>query len=226
MPVHLSPIIEPAEDAIVVGDPRRAFAIAGAVTVEPKMSHLARGLWGYTGETPAGRRLTVQSTGVGGPGAVAVIGGLAELGVERVVRLGSCVATGPPPGTGGAATPGEAFLIESAIPGDGATAALTGGRRAMLPDPGLSASLESIAPPSRVFSHDLTPGLAESPAGAERAPLRDLQTAATFAITARLGIAAAAILVVAETSPADRLSESELESSFLPLAGNVARALT
>lgn len=225
MPVHLAPIIEPAEDAIVVGDPRRAFALAGAVTAEPKMSHLARGLWGYTGETGTGRRLTVQSTGIGGPAAVAVIDGLVELGVKRIVRLGTCVGTGGPSERGTPAAPGEAFLVTRAVPGDGATAALTDGGPATLPDPGLNASLESIAPPSQVFSHDLLPHLAEAPAQTDRAPVRDLQTAATFAIAARHRVAAAAILVVAETGPDDRLSEAELESVFSPLATEVALAL-
>ena len=224
MPLRLSPIIDPAPDAILAGDPRRAFALAQAVTVQPEMSHLARGLWGYTGETGDGRRLTVQSTGIGGPAAATVVAGLAGLGVRRVVRLGTCVATGPMPATGKSAGTGEAFLVTQAVAGDGASAAITGGAEAG-PDPALTAALGSVAPPGRVFSHDLPPHLAPGPYDADPAPLRDLQTAATFSIAAKFGISAAAILVVAETAAGERLTEPELEEVFVPLARSVTAAL-
>ncbi len=55
------------------------------------MSNHARGLWGYSGRTPAGTALTIQSTGMGGPSAALVLGDLAELGVRRAVRVGTCV---------------------------------------------------------------------------------------------------------------------------------------
>jgi len=225
MPVRISPIIEPAGDAILVGDPRRAFALAQALTVQPKMSHLARGLWGYTGETGSGRPLTIQSTGIGGPGAVTVIADLHEAGVRRVVRLGTCVATGTLPGEPVAVAPGDAFLIESAFCGDGASAAITGGEPKVDPDPDLTASLEGIARRAEVFSHDLLPRLVAGPLQADPAPLRDLQTAATFAIAASLEIPAAAILVVAETGPGHRLDEPELEKLFVPLGEAVVEAL-
>ena len=95
MPVKMNPIEPPAADAILVGDPRRAFALAQELTVQPKMSHQARGLWGYSGVSPDGMPLTVQSTGSGGPSAVPVIGDLVEQGVSRVVRLGTCLAIDP-----------------------------------------------------------------------------------------------------------------------------------
>ncbi len=225
MPVRLSPIIDPAADAILAGDPRRAFALAQAVIGQPEMSHLARGLWGYTGETECGRPLTVQSTGIGGPSAAAVIADLAGLGVERIVRLGTCVATGPAPGEDAGAAPGDSFLISSSVPEDGTATAITGAAAAADPDPDLNALLASVAPPARVFSRDLPARLDQPPAGTGPAPLRDLQTAATFAIASRLGIRAAAILVVAEDATGERLDEPGLESAFLPLARSVAAAL-
>ena len=39
----------------------------------PKMSNHARGLWGYSGQTPAGAQLTIQATGMGGPSAALVL---------------------------------------------------------------------------------------------------------------------------------------------------------
>jgi uridine phosphorylase len=218
MPVRLNPLRQPDADAILVGDPRRAFVLAQALTVQPEMSHLARGLWGYCGVTAGGLALTVQSTGVGGPSAVAVISDLAGLGVGRIVRLGTCVGE----------TPGSAFLIDRARGFDGASRALLESDRAELrPDPGLFTALESVARPSPVASHDLVlrldPG--EPVAAAATAPLRDLQTAATFAVAERLGIAAAAILVVAEDGSGQRLSEPELEQRFESIGRGVVTAL-
>ena len=51
MPVKMNPIEPAAGDAILVGDPRRAFALAQELTGQPKMSHQARGFWGYKGLT-------------------------------------------------------------------------------------------------------------------------------------------------------------------------------
>ena len=59
------------------------------------MSNHARGLWGYTGETPEGRPLSIQSTGMGGPSAAIVLQELAELGVRRAIRVGTCGAVDP-----------------------------------------------------------------------------------------------------------------------------------
>jgi uridine phosphorylase len=181
------------------------------------MSHLARGLWGYTGETEGGRRLTVQSTGVGGPSAAIVVAGLADLGVSRVVRLGTCFSE--------EADPGEAFVVTGAVQRDGTSLAITGSRKPVGPDPGLCAALESVAPPARAVSHDLPPRLHRAVPGADPAPLRDLQTAATFAVAESLGLRAAAILVVAETGTGQRLAEPDLEAVFVPLARSVAAVL-
>lgn len=225
MPFRLSPIIEPAGDSILVGDPRRAFALAQALTAEPKMSHIARGLWGYTGQTGSGSPLTVQATGIGGPGAAAVIADLHESGVRRIVRLGTCVATGPVPGTADPVEPGDAFLVSNAYCGDGTSAAITGGGREIAPDPDLTASLAGIAGRAEVYSHDLLPRRDSGPTSAGAAPLRDLQTAATFAVSASLGIPAAAILVVAECGSHGPLEDPELEKLFIPLGESVAAVL-
>lgn len=237
MPVRLLPLQQPGADAILVGDPRRAFVLGQALTVQPEMSHLARGLWGYGGVTEAGLPLTVQATGVGGPSAVAVISDLAHMGVRRIVRLGTCVAvtgsTGSPP------APGSAFLIERVLGFDGASRALlrgdsslSAGPGELRPDPELLEALQATAPASTVASHDLVHRLGpEIPVGLElsaqepRAPLRDLQTAATFAIAGRLEMSAAAILVVAEDPSGERLAEPELEKRFESIGREVIAAI-
>src|SRR6478735_1322000 len=92
MPARLRPTAPIAADAILVGDPGRALMLAQALLEEPKMSNHARGLWGYTGGTAAGHRLSLQATGMGGPSAALVLADLAELGVRRAVRIGTCTA--------------------------------------------------------------------------------------------------------------------------------------
>ncbi len=79
---------------MLVGDPGRALLLAQELLEEPKMSNHARGLWGYSGRTPAGERLTIQATGIGGPSAALVLADLAKLGVRRAVRVGTCVGLG------------------------------------------------------------------------------------------------------------------------------------
>ena len=236
MPVRMTPLEPPAVDAIVVGDSRRAFALAQELTVQPRMSHQARGLWGYTGTSERGLDLTVQSTGVGGPSAVAVIGDLIEAGVSKIVRLGTCVSIDGHP------EPGDALLVDRAIAADGAGRALAARATGLgsvpepvtiEPDRALFDALRGLAEPGAVSSHDLVARLDRRPAaagagptvGEQGVPVRVLQTAATLAIARFLGVRAAALLVVAESGPAGRLSEGELEDRFLELGPAVLEAL-
>src|SRR3954453_19447756 len=96
MPARLRPTAPIASDAILVGGPGRALTLAQELLRQPKMSNHARGLWGYTGVTDSGDELTIQSTGMGGPSATIVLRGLAELGVRRAVRIGTCTSLGDP----------------------------------------------------------------------------------------------------------------------------------
>ena len=92
MPARLRPTAPIAADAILVGDPGRALMLAQELLAEPKMSNHARGLWGYTGITDSGHELTIQATGMGGPSASVVLADLAELGVRRAIRIGTCTS--------------------------------------------------------------------------------------------------------------------------------------
>ena len=92
MPQRLRPTAPIAADAILVGDPGRALMLAQELLEQPKMANHARGLWGYSGRTPAGEELSVMSTGMGGPSAALVLADLAELGVRRAVRVGTATA--------------------------------------------------------------------------------------------------------------------------------------
>src|SRR3954466_12590015 len=96
MPARLRPTAPMAAAAVLVGDPGRALMLAQELLRQPKMSNHARGLWGYTGVTDAGAELTIQSTGMGGPSATVVLRDLAELGVGRAIRIGTCTSLGDP----------------------------------------------------------------------------------------------------------------------------------
>lgn len=222
MPARLNPLEPVTTDALLTGDPRRAFALAQDLMVQPKMSHQARGLWGYAGVTPAGSGLTVQSTGVGGPGAIAVLGDLAGLGMSRAVRLGTCLSSA------GGFPAGQALLIERALPLDGASLSFNTGSQPPepTPDPGLFELLAGIAPVATVSSHDLVARF--DPAGpepGEGASVRDLQTAATFAMARTLGVEAAALLIVAGSDGQVELTEAELNELFLELGRTVVDRL-
>jgi uridine phosphorylase len=209
MPSRLRPTAPMAPDAILVGDPGRALLLAQELLTQPKMSNHARGLWGYSGETPAGRPLTIQATGMGGPSAALVLADLAQLGVRRAVRVGTCT------GVEGAAL-GELLLVTAARPGGGHGASFgvaQGG--AANPDAELTERLRTelgeAARPAEVASLDThPPKAAHLPAGVAAA---DLQTLALFARATELGVAVAALLIVAEAGNCERLSDESLEAA-------------
>src|SRR5262245_49053114 len=100
----------------------------------PRMLNHHRGLWGYSGPAADGAPLTIQSTGLGGPSAAAVVAELIELGARRLVRVGTAAALGDTP-------LGALVVAEAAIAADGASRALGAGARAVA-DVALSALLD------------------------------------------------------------------------------------
>jgi uridine phosphorylase len=218
MPARLRPTAPIASSALLVGDPGRALALAQELIAGPKMSNHARGLWGYSGDSTAGRPLTVQSTGMGGPSAAVVLADLAELGVRRAVRVGTCTALRPEiePGTLIAVAEAHAW----AGPGGGAG-------ESVAPDAELAARLwQALGPAARqgaVASLDFL-HRGGSPAPVELGDVADMQTAALLAAAGRLGVAVAAVLVVSDGSGGARLGDEELEAAA-KLGGNAALAV-
>lgn len=216
MPARLRPSAPIAADAILVGDPGRALLLAQALLEQPKMSNHARGLWGYTGRTPAGRELSLQATGMGGPSAALVLTDLAELGVRRAIRIGTCTALAA------GLEAGQLLTVERAHawagPDDGPGPALA-------PDPELSArvrkelgkaaqaatavSLDAL----HIYGADPTPPVGD---------VADMQTAALLARASQLGIAMAAVLIVSEAR-GERLDDEASEAAAIA-AGAAAAA--
>ena len=221
MPARLRPSAPIAADAVLTGDPARAMLLAQELTVQPRMSNHARGLWGYWGLTEDGGELTVQATGTGGPSAALVLGDMAELGLRRAVRVGTCRAIDPE------LEPAAAIIVTEAFAGDGVSRALNLGERPLGPDPELGAALIGAGGggglrPGTVWSCDLVPDSTETAFAGQDAV--DLQTAALFSLAPTLSVAVAAILIVAESAFGERISEDALAQAA-KRAGRVAAAV-
>jgi purine-nucleoside phosphorylase len=90
MPIHVR--AEPgdyAEACLLPGDPLRAKYIAETFFDDPLQRNAERGMLGYTG-TFEGKPVSVQSTGMGCPSAAIVTEELIQLGVKRMLRVGTC----------------------------------------------------------------------------------------------------------------------------------------
>ena len=121
MPIHLR--AEPgdyADACLLPGDPLRAKYIAETFLEDVTQVNEERGLLGYTG-TWEGKRVSVQGTGMGCPGATIVFEELIQLGVTRLLRVGTC---------GGLQADhalGDLIVAISAVPADSTATHLVGG---------------------------------------------------------------------------------------------------
>jgi DeoD family purine-nucleoside phosphorylase len=197
-PVHLQPTGPLAERVLLPGDPGRALLLAQLLLSEPKMFNHNRGLWGYTGAAKAdGRPLTIQSTGMGGPSAAIVIAELFELGARCMLRVGTCGAFDR------ALKLGELLIVGRALSRDGTSAAL-GATDGLPPAPELLGALRAAGPELRqvtVASVDLFYDVdGDRMAGwrADGAEAIEMEAAALFALAARRGFKAAALLIVSD----------------------------
>ncbi len=158
-----------------------------------------RGLWGYTGAAVSdGAPLTVQSTGMGGPSAAIVISELVELGARRLVRVGTCGALDP-----GLAL-GDLVIVTEAIADDGTSRALGAGERVVADAASIAAlttAAGGLVASGPVVSTDL---FYDGPPDREQRWLAagalavEMECATLFALAARLGVTAAALLTVSD----------------------------
>jgi uridine phosphorylase len=235
MPLHLRPNAPYAPDALLPGDPGRALALAQQLLAEPKMSNHARGLWGYTGETPEGRALSIQSTGMGGPSAAIVLHELAELGVKRAIRVGTCGAIDPD------LSHGQLVVAGDALAEDGASLALGAGET-VAPDGELTGRLATALPggsgPSRIVSTDLFydgeperggPPRARADAWRRRGVVAvEMEAATIFTLGHQLGVATGCVLAVSDTFEEEtrrRIEDDELAAAAERMGALAAGAL-
>ncbi|HXF97718.1 MAG TPA: DeoD-type purine-nucleoside phosphorylase [Gaiellaceae bacterium] len=121
MPIHLR--AEPgdyAEACLLPGDPLRARYIAETFLEDARQVNEERGLLGYTGRWQ-GRSVSVQGTGMGCPGATIVFEELIQLGVTRLLRVGTCGGLQPDLALG------DLIVALTAVPADATATHLVGG---------------------------------------------------------------------------------------------------
>jgi len=121
MPIHLRG--DPgdyADGCLLPGDPLRAKYIAETFFDEPVEVNHERGMLGYTG-TFQGKRVSVQSSGMGCPSAGIVIEELVQLGVKKILRVGTCGGLQPDMAMG------DLIVAISATPADRTPTNLIGG---------------------------------------------------------------------------------------------------
>ena len=197
-PIHLQPTAPLAERVLLPGDPGRALLLAQTLLDEPKMFNHNRGLWGYTGVAADGERLTIQSTGMGGPSAAIVVEELASLGARVLLRVGTCGALDE------SLALGELLVVTEALSTDGTSRALGAGERVSaareLVDALLAAGGDRVRAVT-VASTDLFydgAGDREKRWRAAGALAVEMESATLFAVAARRGLTAAALLIVTD----------------------------
>ena len=120
MPIHLR--AEPgdyADACLLPGDPLRARYIAETFLDDARLVNEERGLLGYSGRWQ-GKPVSVQGTGMGCPGAAIVFEELIQLGVQRLLRVGTCGGLQP-----GHAL-GDLIVALAAVPADSTASHLVG----------------------------------------------------------------------------------------------------
>jgi DeoD family purine-nucleoside phosphorylase len=121
VPVHLR--ARPgdyAEACLVPGDPLRAKYIAEHFLENAEQKNWERSLFGYTG-TFDGVPVSVQASGMGCPSAAIVCEELIQLGVRRLLRVGTCGALQPD------LSLGDLIIAISAAPADSTALRYTNG---------------------------------------------------------------------------------------------------
>jgi DeoD family purine-nucleoside phosphorylase len=222
---HIIPTAPLAERVLLPGDPGRALRLAQELLEQPRMLNHHRGLWGYTGTAHDGAELSIQSTGMGGPSLAIVVHELIALGARRLVRVGTCGALDP------ALALGDLLVATAALPADGTSRALGSGEGPVPASAGLLAALldaagERVAR-GPVASTDLFygDGPPEREWRAAGALAVEMESAPLFALAARRGVQAGALLAVSdrldggrERIQAEALHEAERRMGALAAA--------
>jgi DeoD family purine-nucleoside phosphorylase len=120
MPIHLrAEQGDYAEACLLPGDPLRATYIAETFIEGARQVNGERGLLGFTGRY-RGRPVSVQASGMGCPSAGIVFEELVMLGVERILRVGTCGGLQPD------LKLGDLIVAVSAVPADASALHLIG----------------------------------------------------------------------------------------------------
>jgi DeoD family purine-nucleoside phosphorylase len=221
MPIHIR--AEPgdyAEACLLPGDPLRAKYIAETYLDGAVQRNSERGMLGYTGEFE-GRPVSVQATGMGCPSAAIVVEELVQLGVKRLLRVGTCGGLQPDLALG------DLIVALSAIPADATARHLVGTDQHV---PTASWSLvhgavhvaKELGLPMRIgpiVSSDLfyNPDGGQYERWSSRGVLGvEMEAAVLFALGALRGVAAGCLLTVSDVvveGEFKRISDDELRAA-------------
>lgn len=225
MPEHISAESGAyGEHVLLVGDPARADLIAYEVLDSAERITELRGLHGYVG-TFDGKRVGVQTTGMGGPSAAIVMEELIGLGARRMVRLGTAGSIVPD------LAPGDFLCAAAAIPADGTSQTyLHGEPHAPLADfeivhaavhdakhAGVRLRVGLVATTDAYYD----PGAGRAASWAERGALAvDMETATVLTIAPLRNVSAGSFLVVSNNvgDPSSRLTPEVQQEAVLTLA--------
>ncbi len=218
-----------AESVLLPGDPRRARYVAENFLEGAKLITEERGMLGYTG-TYRGERVSVQTTGMGCPSAAIVTEELIQLGVENLLRIGTCGGYHPEMALG------DLVIATAATAADGTVSSLTRGAPYA---PAAHFDLvhashhaaEAHAAPGRkrflgpIVSSDLFYDPEEDPQAlwSELGVLAvEMEAAAIFTIAAMRGARAGCVLTVSDTigrEGVERIEDSDLAGAVDDMVG-------
>ncbi|MGZ4415876.1 MAG: phosphorylase family protein [Gaiellaceae bacterium] len=170
----------------------------------------------------------MQSTGMGGPSAAIVISELADLGAQRLLRVGTCGALAA------SLTLGQILIATHALASDGTSRALGAGDRVPASSEllsALTAAADGTAVTGTVVSTDLfydDRGDPEREWLAAGALAVEMETATLFALAANRGFAAGCLLIVSDVLfPArSRIAETDLRAAERRIGEFGAHALS
>jgi DeoD family purine-nucleoside phosphorylase len=121
MPIHVRASPGDYADACLLpGDPLRAKYIAETFLEDVVQRNAERGMLGFTG-TFGGKPVSVQASGMGCPSAAIVVEELVQLGVKKIMRVGTCGGLQPD------LAMGELVIALSATPADATASHYVGG---------------------------------------------------------------------------------------------------
>lgn len=218
MPVHIHASLGDVAPVILLpGDPGRAER-AAALLEGAVCYNRNRGLLGFTG-TAQGERISVQTSGMGGPSIAIVAEELAMLGARVLIRIGTAGAAAP------RVAAGELVVATASVPLDGTTRAYLGGEPyAPAADFGVTTALVEacraaaaphhtglIATGDALYAEDVEGG----PRWAARGVLAfEMEASALFTVAALRGLRAGCLVLITNAAGVhDRLSGAEYDAA-------------
>jgi 5'-methylthioadenosine phosphorylase/purine-nucleoside phosphorylase len=213
-----------AEACLLPGDPIRAKYVAETFLESVVERNRERGMLGYTG-TFKGQPVSVQATGMGCPSAAIVMEELVQLGVKRLLRIGTCGGLQPDLGLG------DLIIALSAVAADSTAAHLVDEPHAPTADWDLihaavhaAKELHKKARVGPIVSSDLfyNPDTGQYQRWSERGILGvEMESAVLFTLGALRNVKAGCLLTVSDllvSGDVVRISDEEMQAAVDQMA--------